>query len=51
MLNRAVLLIEVAIVAVFGFLAATHVRNVGLFVIASLPIALEAAAGVAANSP
>ena len=45
---RRLSLFDVAIVAVFGFLAATHVRNVGLFVIASLPIALEAAAGVAA---
>ena len=45
---RRLSLFDVAIVAVFGFLAATHVRNVGLFVIASLPIALEAATGVAA---
>ncbi len=42
---RRLALFDLAIAAMFGVLAATHVRNVGLFVVASVPVAIEAAAG------
>lgn len=45
---RKLSLFDLAIVAMFGVLAATHVRNVGLFVVAATPVAIEAAALVSA---
>jgi hypothetical protein len=42
-LPRRLALFDVALVAVFGGLAATAVRNIGLFVVATLPVLLDAA--------
>lgn len=43
---RRISLFDLGVVATFGVLAATRVRVVGLFAIAALPIAVEAAAGL-----
>jgi len=37
---------DLGLVALFGWLAATHVRNIGLFAVAALPVSLDAAAGL-----
>jgi hypothetical protein len=42
---RRMALFDLAVVAMFGILSAMRVRVVGLFVIAALPVALQAAAG------
>jgi hypothetical protein len=44
--GRRLALFDVLIVLLFAALAATRVRNLGLFVVAALPVALEAAGGV-----
>src|SRR5207237_6256713 len=43
---RRISLFDLAVVALFGTLAAMRVRVVGLFAVAALPVALEAASGV-----
>jgi tetratricopeptide (TPR) repeat protein len=43
---RRTSLFDLAVVALFGTLAATRVRFVGLFAVAALPVALEAASGL-----
>jgi hypothetical protein len=48
---RRVTLFDIAVVALFGALAATRVRNVGLCVVAVLPIALDAASGLRRSLP
>jgi len=42
---------DVALVAVFGWLAATHVRNIGLFAVATLPVAAVAATALLRARP
>lgn len=44
---RRLALFDLAVTGLFGVLAATRVRNIGLFVVATLPIVLEAAQSLA----
>src|SRR5262249_22699129 len=50
---RRLALFDILVVVMFGLMAATRVRNIGLFVVAALPIVLDtfAALGRSVNTP
>jgi hypothetical protein len=48
---RRTALFDLGLLALFGTLAAMHMRMVGLFAIAALPVALEAACGLGRSLP